>query len=176
MIERGAAARVILGIYVVRPMTRLALLALPLLALAPFVAGQSGEHTLIATLADGEYLWVDPAGTENPTLHVPAASNVTIFIQQGTANGVVPHELQVGGGLGSGRIESPGESANVTFRSPPSGTIPYLCTIHPSTMTGDIVVGAPEESTDRDGVPGLGAGLLIALLGIAALARRGGAR
>lgn len=135
--------------------------------------GEGGADviTLIAAFEDGAYVWVDTDGNVNPTLRVEPRAQRTVHIQQGETAGEVPHQIQIGGGERSAQIVAPGESTSVQFTAPPSGTLQYVCTIHPTTMKGEIVVGGEEESTGG-GVPGPGVAALLALLGVAALVAR----
>lgn len=135
--------------------------------------GAAGSFTLIAELREGSYVWVDAEGNVNPTLRVAPNTNATIHVQQGETSGDVPHDIQVGGGEKSELIQAPGDSASVQFTAPPSGTIPYICTIHPTTMKGTIEVQGEEGQESRgNGAPGLGLLPLVALVGTLAWAAR----
>lgn len=132
-------------------------------------AGDAASFTLLAELMDGEYVWVDLDGNENPTLRVLPNSEATIYIQPGESAGDVPHNIQVGGGEKSDQISAPGDAASVTFHTPPAGSLTYVCTIHPTTMKGTIEIteDLQESSGGGNGVPAPGA---LAVLGLAALA------
>ena len=159
-------------------------LALPLvvtglvLALAPAAAqtgGGQAAFTLVAASQGGGFVWTDASGAQtNPTLTVPANTEITITARQG-AQGGVPHNVKVGTNPASDNFIEADESVEYKFTSPASGTLPYVCTIHPDTMKGTVQVagaGGSASGGDKDS-PGPGAlGLGIALLGAALLLRR----
>lgn len=132
--------------------------------------GDDATFTLIAELMGGEYVWVDTEGNENPTLRVLPNSRATIHIQQGETTRDVPHDIQVGGGEKSEQISAPGDTASVTFNVPPTGSLSYVCSIHPSSMKGTIEITEDiEESRGDDGVPAPGVLAILVLVAIVAL-------
>ena len=161
--------------------TTLIVLGLALAAL-PATAQTSGQtsFTLTAKAKGGDYVWADANGRENPTLTVPASQEITIVAQQDDQGGI-PHNIKVGNQAPSANFQDAGDSVEYKFTSPASGTVQYICTIHPGTMKGTISVAGADggsgnggETGDNDS-PSLGVlGALVALAGVALLlARRG---
>jgi PGF-CTERM protein len=154
--------------------TTLLILGLALLAI-PATAQTSGEtaFTLTAKNQGGDYVWTNDAGVTNPPLTVPAGAQVTITAKQGP-EGDVPHNIKVGDGPVSDTFEAAGDAVTYPFTAPASGSVPYICTIHPTTMKGNVQVAGSATTQGGDNEsPGVGAlGALLALAGAALLVLR----
>lgn len=155
------------------PATLLLVLGLALLAL-PAAAQTSGQtsFTLLTKNQNGDYVWTDESGRTNPPLAVPAGAQVTITAKQGEG-GDVPHNLKVGDNAVSDTFEAPGQGITYTFTAPASGSVPYLCTIHPNTMKGTVQVAGSAATDGGKGTPDAGVlGALLAMAGAALLVLR----
>lgn len=150
-----------------------------LVALPALAQEAQTSFTLVAEFEGGEYVWTsEGASGTNPTLTVPPNQEITITIRQGQSSDGVPHNIQVGGAETSELITAAGDSLTYTFQSPPSGTVDYVCTIHPTTMQGTISVqdntAEPADGNEGggNGTPGFGLALVGAALVTASLALR----
>lgn len=153
--------------------TSLIVLGLALAALPAF-AQETGEtsFTLIAANEGGSYIWNDESGARNPTLTVPASTQVTITARQGETDGI-PHNIKVGTERPSENFADEGESVQYTFTSPATGTVDYVCEIHPTTMKGTVRVAGSGGDEGGNDSPALGlVGTMVALLGAALLVLR----
>ena len=113
--------------------------------------------------------WTEGAGTaHNPTLEVPASTEITITAS--SATGV--HTLKVGTGATSEAMDEGAAPITVKFTSPASGDMAYVCTYH-SDMKGTFHVAGSATTTETKKSPGTQVvGLSIALVGAALLLRR----
>ena len=144
----------------------LCLIALPAMAQTP-----ATSYTL--KTAENKYWQVDGFSGNNPDLPVPANTQITVTAVNADA-GV--HNLKVGDGE-TQDLNSPDAEVTTTFTSGADGTrTQYICTIHPSTMKGNFVVGTASSNNGGDGgndSPGFGlvAGVLV-LAGVAMFVAR----
>lgn len=155
--------------------TTLVILGLALAAL-PAAAQNAGQtsFTLTAKAKGGDYVWADASGRENPTLTVPAGQEITITASQ-VLEDEIPHNIKVGNNAVSDTFDAAGDSVEYKFTAPASGSLPYVCTIHPNTMKGTVqVAGSATDGGDGgNDSPGLGVlGALVALAGVALLVAR----
>lgn len=150
------------------------------LALAPAIAQGETAFTLTTHTAGSDFYFENAAGTKNPTLNVPASTEVSITVRNAD-NGF--HNLHVLAPVDqkSADVSTEGDEQTITFTTPASGTIKYQCDYHLTTMFGNIVVGGgstpttttTENGGEKNGAPGLQvAGVAIAVLGAALLLRR----
>lgn len=163
-----------------------AVAGLALLA-ASAATAQTGttSYTLTATNQGGQFVWIDDSGARNPTLSVPPSTEITLTAKQGGSDGI-PHNIQVGSEEASDTFTEQGDSVDYVFTSPASGTVTYVCTIHPDSMKGTIRVasatgtdggnGSTNGGGDSDGdndSPGFGLlAAVLALAGVALVASR----
>lgn len=91
--------------------------------------------TLVSRNAGG-FHWVLEGQTQrNPALTVPAGAEVTINIVNGDG---IPHNLAVAGLGKTPTIGNEGDTASLKFTAPASGSIQYVCEIHPADMRGSV--------------------------------------
>lgn len=150
----------------------IALAALP-------AAAQSAQtsFTLASKQAGGDFVWTaEGLSGNNPTLTVPASTEITITAK-GDASGV-PHNIKVGSAATSETFQGEDGEVTYTFTSPASGSVDYVCTIHPVSMKGKVTVegsqqgGEPTDGEEKDS-PGVAlVGTLLAFAGVALLVAR----
>lgn len=143
------------------------------LAAAPALAQDAGKtsFTLTSKQDGGNYVWTaEGLSGNNPTLVVPASQQVTITAKGDATD--VPHNIKVGTAAASEMFQGADGQVTYTFTSPASGSVDYVCTIHPTTMKGKVsVAGSGDAETNES--PGLAlAGVVVALVGAALLVRR----
>lgn len=132
------------------------------------VAQDAGKtsYTLLSN-PDMSNTWTaEGASGTNPDLTVPANTAITVIARN--ADGGV-HNIKVGNGE-TKDIQNQGDEATVTFTSPASGTVQYVCTIHSSTMKGDFVVAGSQTDNGDGGNDAPGFGLIGAVLVLAGVA------
>lgn len=111
---------------------------------APADAGpKKVAFTLVSQNMGGRFIWVLEGQTAaNPPLTVGPGDEVTITIVNGDG---IPHNLGIRGVDGEPKtptIANEGDTQTLTFTAPESGTLTYVCLIHPETMRGTIRVQA----------------------------------
>jgi len=162
----------------------LTLLTLGLLvAFAPTAPAQEEGQTsfTLTAHADGStFYFQGEDGTKNPTLVVPANTEITVTLRN-VGEGV--HNIHVDGASPSDYVQGDGDEITYTFTSPASGTKQYWCDPHKSSgMVGTVrVAGSPDTGgngggngeTGNNESPGVQVvGVAVALLGAALLLRR----
>lgn len=158
----------------------LTLLTLGLLvAFAPTAPAQETGQTSFTLTAHAEgntFYFAGEDGTRNPTLVVPASTEVTITLRN-VGEGV--HNIHVDGADASEFVQGDGDEVVYKFTSPASGSKQYWCDPHKGNgMQGTIrVAGSPDTGGNGDGgnneSPGVQVvGVAAALLGAALLLRR----
>lgn len=95
---------------------------------------------------------------------IEGETNPTIQLEAGTEYRVVwenldgaPHDFTIQDGNGDDivateRVSEEGETASLTFTAS-AEMARYICTIHPTTMVGDIQVAGGEGAAENGGVP-----------------------
>lgn len=157
--------------------TSLLVLGLALTALTATAQTGQTAFTLLAKSQGGTFVWTDETGNNvNPTLTVPASAEVTITIKQAESDGV-PHNIKVGTGATSDEVTDLDETVEHKFTAPATGTVSYICAIHPTTMKGTLRVAGSDGGDGGDGgengTPGLGLlGSAVAVVGAALLLAR----
>lgn len=162
----------------------LTLLTLGLLvAFAPTAPAQDAGKTAftLTTHADGStYYFQGEDGTKNPTLTVPANTEITITLKN---VGDAVHNIQVDGSDASEYVQADGDEVTYKFTSPASGSKDYWCVPHKSSgMRGMVkVAGSGDDGTTTSTPSGDGekkspgvqlVGVSVALVGAALLLRR----
>lgn len=151
------------------------------LALAPATAQDGGQtsFTLSTTQDGGQFVFVGEDGTTNPTLVVPASTEITVTLRKGDDAAGIPHNIKVGDQDASDDVANEGDEVTYTFTSPASGTTSYVCVYHATTMVGDVQVagsdgnGGGNGEDGGNGTPGVQlVGVAIAAVGAALLLRR----
>ena len=152
----------------------ISLLVIGISLTAATVLAQEGKTSfnLHSKSSGGSFVWAgEGQGGDNPTLVVPGNTEITI-VARGDDSGV-PHNIKVGAKAPSDMFQGKDGEVTYTFTSPASGTVQYVCTIHPDTMKGTVqVAGSAAEPGDNKS-PGLGAlGVIVAALGALVVLRR----
>ena len=93
-------------------------------------------------------------GTTNPTLELEAGTDYEVVWEN--LDGA-PHDFTIQDSNGSEivateQITEEGETASMTFTATPE-MAQYVCTIHPSTMVGDIQIAGGQAATGDGGLP-----------------------
>ncbi|MCA1587620.1 MAG: cytochrome c oxidase subunit II [Chloroflexi bacterium] len=81
---------------------------------------------------------VEPARFDTDTLEAPAGEDFCIEL---TNNDTVDHDIGIQEIEFNGEDVAPGESITYLIPAMEAGDYTFLCTIHPQTMVGDLVVG-----------------------------------
>lgn len=153
----------------------LAALCLALVSLSTSLAQETGatSFTLVSAEEGADYVWHEEGRNEkNPTLVVAPSTQITITAKKGDDDPGIPHNLRVGAsGNVSDTIQNAGDSVTYTFTAPGTGTLEYVCTIHPTTMKGTVrVAGTSSDGGDGgNGAPGLPVVAVLATMGAIAL-------
>lgn len=146
-----------------------------LLFAVPALAQEEGETSFRMTTHGGAAGWfeVDGLTGNNPTLVVPASTEITIELVNEDG---MPHNVRIGDdGPVSETITVDGQMTTFTFTSPASGSVTYFCEFHKGTMSGTLrVAGSDAPPADEPNTtPGVGVlGGALALLGAAMLVSR----
>ena len=93
-------------------------------------------------------------GEENPTIELEPGSDYEVVWENLDGQ---PHDFTIQDGSGNNivsteQISEEGETASLTFTATPE-MAQYICTIHPSTMVGEIQLAGSEQQAEGGGLP-----------------------
>jgi heme/copper-type cytochrome/quinol oxidase subunit 2 len=137
----------------------------------PTTDAQSGSTTfnLVGKPNGSSFAWYqDGAGSPNPTLTVPASTQITFTLSSADST---PHTFEVGSTvLVKDAFDSTAGPQTATWTSGTSDTT-YSCTIHPD-MKGTIHIAGTSASPTKASPSTQVVGVAMALMGAALLLRR----
>ncbi|GEM_PF-1270755 len=139
------------------------------LAVIPATAQETGQtsFTLVGKPNAGGFAWfLNGAGSPNPTLTVPANTQITFTV---SSSDDTPHTFDAGGKVLEGTPFASSDGAKtVTWTSGSSDTT-YACSIHPD-MKGTIHIAGTSAEKKSPGTQVLG--VALAMIGAALLVAR----